>query len=176
MVSVALLPTGCLFSNSFLSPPQWWLNPFLPLSVQWAVCQRTVNILRTAWALAAQTGWQCISWGQMTSACCLTYWRGSSSAAWPGPMMPRASFTTPTHVKMEKQMVRKRKCLNRNWEDRLIRIGSHDCMYRCVYSMGISDLEPLWDRTKLRYLCWDIWNYYRLKMRTRLHVIQTVTV
>lgn len=78
----------------------------LPLSIQWAACQRSVNILHMVWAAVAQTGWRYISWKPMTSPNCLTYWRGLNSAAWLGRTMPKASFTTATHCRRAKPMVR----------------------------------------------------------------------
>lgn len=105
------------------SEPNCWVRPvysqkrlhsaeplvlvFVPLSIQWADCLRSVNILRMVWAAVVQTGWRCISWRLMTSPYCLTYWRGLNSAAWPGHTMPRASFTTATHGRKAKPMVRK---------------------------------------------------------------------
>lgn len=75
---------------------------------QWVACQRTVSILRTVWAARALIGWPYTSWRLMTSPSCRTFWRGWSSAAWPGPTTPKASSTTATLDRTAKLTVRAR--------------------------------------------------------------------
>ncbi len=58
-----------------------------------------------AWAVQALIGWLCTSWRLMTSPNCQMFWRGWSSVAWLGPMMPKASSTIATLDRMVKLMV-----------------------------------------------------------------------